>query len=93
MSNEYIELGTAPIDEKCVQIGDPNYYEKATIECTRFIALIRKKFGDEPIGARLRIKSNSHDFGEYYEVVCNYSNDEAEQYALSIENNTPSKWE
>ena len=44
-------------------------------------------FGKEPNGARLRVKSFSHDFGTYYEVVCRYDldNPEAYEYALDCD--------
>lgn len=93
---DYIEIGSSPCDEDCAQLGSDNYYNKAQKECKAFIKQLRRVFGDEPAGARLRIKSNEHDFGTYYEVVCQYDdsdNNEAFAYAINCENNTPQKWD
>jgi hypothetical protein len=47
-----------------------DYMPRARAECQRFIALLRRKCGPEPEGARLAVKSFLHDFGDYLEVVC-----------------------
>jgi hypothetical protein len=58
------------------------------------IGQIRRELGEEPAGARLRIKSNPHEFGNYLEVVCNYddSNEEAADYAYRCED-TAGDWD
>jgi len=91
---DYIIIGSAPIDEPCVQVGDPNYREKAIDECKRFITLIRKTLGNEPRGAYLKIMSFEHDFGHYHEVVCMFDDDkkEAVEYAYNCEANAPLTW-
>lgn len=92
---DYIAIGPTPADEPCEQLG-PNYDpQRARAECKRFIALIRKTLGDEPPGARLRIQSNAHDFGTYYEVVCSYDedNETAAKYAFRCESEAPTTWE
>ena len=92
---DYIEIGPVPCDEACQQVGMPNYDPiKAREECIRFRDLIRKTLGEEPEGAKLRIKLFPHDFGHYYEVVC-YFDDEIEgsfEYALKCEAEAPSTW-
>jgi hypothetical protein len=86
-------IGSSPCDEPGAQVGDPGYSIKAQDECERFIALLRKKFGPEPDGARLSVKGFPHDFGEYFEVVCWYYPDTpSEEYALLLEGNAPAKW-
>ena len=92
---EYIEIGPVPADEECAQVGRPGYYELATAECRRFIELIRKKLGKEPLGAKLRIKSNAHDFGTYYEVCCDYDPrvPASVDYAFRVERDAPQTWE
>ncbi|MDO8637597.1 MAG: hypothetical protein Q7R34_15420 [Dehalococcoidia bacterium] len=57
--------------------------------------MIRKKLGPEPEGASLGIKSNPHDFGTYYEVLCYYDdeNEEAAAYAYRCESESPTHWE
>ena len=92
---ETIEIGSVPCDEACAQVGDPNYGVLAYAECKRFIELIRKVCGSEPEGARLRIKRNMHDFGEYFEVAVTFedSNSAAVDYAYGVEANAPMTWD
>jgi len=92
---DYLEIGQAPCDEECAQVGDPNYQEKALQEAERYIELIRAKLGPEPDGARLRIKSFPHDYGNYYEVVVAYDDEypESVEYAFNVEANLPTNWE
>lgn len=81
-------IGCTPSDEDCAQLGVMDDYPRwAKTECQAYIRALRKKFGEEPDGARLRVKSNPHDFGTYYEVVCAYDtdNEEATAYALKVE--------
>lgn len=90
-----MEIGPSPAAEDCVQLGTEDYAVLAREECNRFIAFIRKHKGQEPDGARLAIKSNAHDFGMYYEVVC-YFDDEEEQaveYAFGCESDLPETWD
>jgi hypothetical protein len=88
-----ISIGCAPCDEDCAQVGEDNYLANAKIECQRFIDLIRKIHGSEPLGARLRIKRNQHDMGSYLDVECVYSDQVSEDYAIKVENNLPARWE
>lgn len=92
---DYIELDTVPVEEPCVQVGEKNYMERMLEECKQFIELLRKKFGPEPEGARLSIKSFPHDFGSYLEVVCYFDTDNPESmaYAFCIGENLPLKWD
>lgn len=95
MARDYIDIGSTPTEEDCAQVGQPDYEKKARAECARFIQLIRQTLGEEPEGARLAVKSNPHDFGTYYEVVCYFedSNEEATSYAYRCEAETPTKWD
>ena len=92
---DYMDLECAPCDEPCAQVGEPDYYLRAKEECARFIVLIRKKLGEEPPGARLAVKSNPHDFGTYYSVVCHFedNDEEARRYAYLCESDAPSTWQ
>ncbi len=94
MARDYINIGSAPAEEDCAQVGEDNYAEKARRECARFIDLIRKKCGQEPPGARLATKSFPHDFGTYYEVVCYYDDEipESIDYAYRAESEAPTTW-
>ena len=93
---DYIELGSAPSDEDCVQVNPSvDYYPLMQEECQRFLALIRQTMGVEPDGARLALKSFAHDFGTYIEVVCHFDteNSRSMQYAFECEANLPRTWE
>lgn len=91
---EYVELGVAPCDEDCVQVGEEDYLNKARKECRKYISLIRECCGSEPDGAQLKIKSFEHDFGNYYEVVCSYDDKfpDSVDYAFRIEGTLPRTW-
>lgn len=95
MARDYIDIGPVPADEPCEQVGTPNYDpQKGRQECTRFLNLLRKTFGDEPAGARLAVKSNPHDFGPYNSVVCHYDDsfEGAAEYAFRCQDEAPTKW-
>ena len=91
----YLSLAPAPVEEDCAQVGTADYTVKARAECWRFIALLRTKFGPEPEGARLAIKSFPHDFGDYLEVVCYFDETlpEAVEYAYRCEEYLPATWD
>lgn len=93
-SRDRVELGPTPSDEDCAQVGTDNYRERAFEECRKYIALIRQKMGTEPRGARLKITSNPHDFGTYYEVVCEYDDQfpRSVDYAFACESDGPQTW-
>ena len=90
-----IEIGPVPYNEDCQQVGSADYNPiQAKEECQRFIRNIRHVLGEEPVGARLTISSNAHEFGNYYEVVCWYEDDleETFTYALRCESEAPATW-
>lgn len=92
---DYMEIGSSPCYEDCVQVNPRgDYHEAMREECRRFLELIRKKLGPEPPGAHLAIKNNPHDFGTYYEVVCHFddTDDEARTYAFRCESDAPRTW-
>lgn len=85
---DLLHIGPVPAEEDCAQLGqDPDFAKKNIAECERFIAQIRRHYGDEPEGAKVKMKSNLHDFGTYREVVVQYEvgNAAAENYAFDIE--------
>lgn len=104
-NQDYINIGSTPCDEDCAQVGSQDYYSRARAECERFRNLLRKKFGPEPAGARLAIKTFPHEFGSYLEVVCYYEEGEyneetgeteqteSEKYALRCSDEMPKRWE
>jgi len=92
---DYIDIGSSPAEEDCAQVGTPDYQQRARAECTRFIELIRRTLGEEPGSAHLAIKSNPHDFGTYYEVVCYFDDNDEEgmKYAFRCEAEAPVRWD
>lgn len=93
---DFIEIGPVPCDEKCEQVGMPNYDSfRAKLECECFRNQLRRQFGPEPEGARLRIKSNPHDFGNYLEVVCHFDDafPESVEYAFKCEGEAWTQWD
>ena len=104
---EYLNIGCSPNEEPCAQVGQPDYYERARIECTALRNQLKRMFGPVPEGARIVIKSFPHDFGTYYELVCYYEEAEyheddvdietrttpSEEYAFKLEDNIPDYWD
>ena len=88
---DFINIGPAPAEEDCAQLGTPDYPECSRQECNRFIALIRRAFGKEPEGARLYVKCLEHDFGSYREVVCSFDDTlpDSVAYAFRCEAEAP----
>jgi hypothetical protein len=82
----YLNIGSAPYDEPCAQVGDPDYNQKARAECKRFIEQIGRHY-PEPANGYLAIKGFSHDFGQYFEVVARFDEDDeaAANWAYAIE--------
>lgn len=92
---EYVEIGCTPHDEDCEQLG-PNYNpQQARFECQVFIRQLRRELGEEVGTARLKVKSNPHEFGTYLEVACYFdSEDEIGcDYAYRCENEMPAEWD
>ena len=92
---DYLSLGPTPVEEDCVQVGKPDYSTVAREECEKFVELLKKKFPRyQEFGCTFKVKSNPHDFGEYYNVVVNYYVDDkmSAEYALFVEHNTPLTW-
>lgn len=93
---DYIELGSAPSDEDCVQVSsdDSTYFEKMRVECLRYKQFLATLFPNIPKNCMFVTKKFLHDFGPYLEVVIYYeTNDQAsEDYALNIEGHLPRKW-
>ena len=78
---------TTPYAESCVQIGEDDYVPRASKEARRFLAQIRKHYGEEPGLSVLEIKRNQHDYGVYLSIEYRYDDesDTHTQYGLSIE--------
>ena len=93
---DFINIGSAPAEEQCVQVNkEGNYHKAMRAECVRFIEQLRRVFGPEPEGAQLGVKSFPHDFGLYLEVVCYFENndEEARKWAFRLEDEMPARWD
>lgn len=92
--NGFLCLGSSPPEENCAKVGQPEYAKQVRQECRRYIEIIRKFVGKEPVNCELKIKSFPHDFGTYYEVVCCFEETDeiAMTYAFKCENNGPLTW-
>lgn len=90
---DFLYIGSSPVEETCVGIDAGSHAQVE--ECKRFIEVIRKVHGPEPEGAQLKVKSNLHDFGTYYEVICWYDDKfpDSVDYAFKVEAETPLTWE
>ena len=95
---DYVELGPAPVNEDCQQVG--NNYNKtlAKEECARYMNLLNTLFpkSERPSEENIfMLKSFTHDFGKYYEVVLLYDdeNEESEKYAYDVQDDMPLTWE
>jgi hypothetical protein len=93
---DHLDLGSAPSDEDCAQVGvDENYEARAKRECRALINQFKRMCGDPPPDARFRIMANPHDFGTYYSVVIDFDpNDEdAVAYAYRCDEEAPDQWD
>ena len=99
MSKQILDwLGPVPCDEDCAQIGhDADFDSKNRAECRRFKELLEKAY-PPPEGAYIQVKSESHDFGVYREVVLmadeSISDEDQEKINQWVEkiSNHPSTW-
>lgn len=90
---DYLEIGCTPSAESCQQVpyDDP---QLARVECRAFINQLGRVF--PPVdGASFTIRSNSHDFGTYYEVaiVFDDGDESACDYAYRVEAKAPEYWD
>ncbi|HNU12559.1 MAG TPA: hypothetical protein PKJ45_14530 [Rubrivivax sp.] len=92
---DYIELGPAPAEESCAQVGDEDYEAESRRECLTYVRQIYRTFPVPPgVNARFLVRSFPHDFGTYREVVVEYqATREALDFVLRVENNVPTQWD
>jgi hypothetical protein len=95
MAIDYVVIGSAPACEDCAQINSDNYETQSRAELKALKAQMLRILGEPPMGAGLKIKSFSHDFGLYHELCAVYddSNDEAIDWAFRAENELPDCWD
>ena len=88
-------LGPCPAEEEAAQSTAPDFNERNKAECLAYIAAIKKVCGEPPEGARLRVKTESHDYRAYREVCIEFdpSKPEAVAYAVKCDESAPTTWE
>lgn len=84
---ETLNIGSAPFEENCAQLGGRLYEELSRMECAAFKEQIIRKLGDPPGSARVVVKSFPHDFGSYREVCVVFDDEDepATEYAYACE--------
>jgi hypothetical protein len=102
MAKEYVYHGSSPTEEKCAQVGEDNYSQKGYHECKVYVGQLYRILGEKgytrdnlPESYRIHVKSESHDFGSYYEVVSSFDpqSEEAWDIALLLDSEIPDKWD
>jgi len=69
-----VEIGAAPINEECAQLGQTKDFEAINrLEVRLYRAAIIARYGVPPEAVTLRAKANAHDFGTYRELVAEVS--------------------
>ena len=92
---EYYEIGSAPLDENCVQVSKTEFYEEEMKEeCNKYLRMLEQRFPNLPSGMLFKVKCNLHEFGKYYEVCLIYSgqNEDHIKAMLFIEEHLPLLW-
>lgn len=95
-----LELGPAPVDEDCAQLGADDYVVRAVTECRAYINQLHRVYEKiwgtcVPKGLRLHAKKNNHEYGVYYEVAASFddSDEQAVDAIYWFEANLPDKWD
>jgi hypothetical protein len=94
MHANVLALGPVPAQEDPARPGDSDYAARAFAPCQRFIALLRRRLGPEPDGARLGVRRSDQDFDPYLEVVLRFddANGAARAYAARCDRDAPAGW-
>lgn len=86
---DYLMLGPTPYGETCEPVnGDPN---RIMLECRLYKEQLERLYPTAKFG----IKSFSHDFGTYKEVVVYFrpADETSVALAFEIEGNCPENWD
>jgi hypothetical protein len=91
---EYMELGSAPCDEECAQVGSADYHERMRVEAKAYIGQLKRMFPSwEAAGCRFYNKGFPHDFGTYHEICISWETREGMEFAMNVEKHLPAKWD
>ncbi|MDJ0277683.1 hypothetical protein QLH51_12835 [Sphingomonas sp. 2R-10] len=76
MTRETLNIGPAPAEEPCAQLGITDLFEQANLlEILCYRAALTACHGKPPEGAAFHIERNVHDFGTYRELAVGYDAD------------------
>jgi hypothetical protein len=93
---DYLELGTTPYNEECVQVNPlGDYHESMLMECKRYKSQLENMFPASVFpDVYFKIKWYPHDFGSYAEVVVIFDDNDKESMtqAYYIEDHLPDNW-
>lgn len=101
-SRETLELGPVPASEDCQQVDGINTdYYKMKAECNRYKEQLEAIFPDyQQYDCQFAVKTYSHDFGAYMEVVIyfypvEYEDDDetSQDFAFFVESSLPDTWD
>lgn len=96
MSQQIMNIGPAPCEESCAQVGQADYEERSRRECRIFQRMLeRMRPLADGIPAQYVVRSFPHDFGSYREVCVRYEETDARacEHAFEVEGNTPAEWD
>lgn len=86
-----IEVGPAPWEEECAQVGSDDYAERSSMEGAVYIRQLGRIFGVHAAEVLTFVRrSFPHDFGRYHEVVACMN---AAGRALFDESRLPAQWD
>lgn len=86
MKYEFIELGPTPCNEECIPVNsDWNYRPAMIFECDTYVKQLQRVFSDLKDNNHFIMKRFPHDFGDYYEVVITFADDESGKYAFQVD--------
>jgi hypothetical protein len=96
-----IEIGAAPYNEDCAQVGRDDYGPRSLVETRAYKAqltrLVLAHLDGKPMPASfgIRVKSNVHDFGSYREVAVSFDDNDGEAVDLAywLDSNAPGHWD
>lgn len=92
----YVSLSSAPVDERCAQLGAEFYNDDSLAECHAYRAQLARMYPfAKTKGVQIVIKAFPHEFGEYRELVAKYDekNVVARTLAFSMESQLPQFWD
>jgi|GEM_PF-527802 len=88
MTRETLNIGPAPAEEPCAQLGITDLFDQANLlEILCYRATLIACHGAPPAGAAFRVERNAHDFGTYRELAAHFDpeDENAVAWAYAVE--------